>query len=231
MTSAKRVSEISNLGAEESFLTFFPDRAVLIPMLGSNPKVTSVFHENQEIVLPTFRSSEGQTVHPLDVGHTLKQYLEVTAPFRQSKFFFILLHGKNKGMRASVRTISVWILQTIQRAYRAKGLAPPKAVTAHSTCSISTSWAASQHVAPDIICRVASWSSINTFVSHYCVEPAALSSISFGLKVLWVDNVKYIFGFFDQHFAHLGVYGELFPTRCCHGVCQENGKFPIKYLP
>lgn len=190
VTSAKRVSEIRNLGSKEPFLTFFPDRAVLIPKLGSNPKVTSIFHENQEIVLPTFNTKEGQEVHPLDVGYTLSQYLEATESFRQTDFLFILLQGKNRGKRASIRSISAWIVQTIQRAYKAKGLAPPEAVTAHSTRSISTSWAASLHVAPEVICRAASWSSINTFVSHYCVEPAALSSINFGLKVLSVDSVK-----------------------------------------
>lgn len=190
ITSAKRVSEIRNLGSVEPFLTFFPDRVVLIPMLGSNPKVTSVFHENQEIVLPTFRMSDNQEIHPLDVGRTLKQYLDATASFRRTDFLFVLLHGKNKGMRASVRSISSWVVQTIQRAYKAKGMVPPEAVTAHSTRGISTSWAAVRHVAPEVICRAASWSSINTFVSHYCVEPAALSSVNFGLQVLSVDNEK-----------------------------------------
>lgn len=172
ITSAKRVSEIGSLGCKEPFLTFFPDRVVLIPMLGSNPKVTTIFHENQEIVLPTFRSTEDSNVHPLDVGEILKQYLEATASFRQSDHLFVLFHGKNKGSRASSRTIAAWIVQAIQWAYRSKGLAPPEAVTAHSTRSVSTSWAASRHVSPDVICKAASWSSINTFMTHYCGEPA-----------------------------------------------------------
>ena len=190
MTSAKRVSEIGSLGCKEPFLTFFPDRVVLIPMLGHKPKVTSVFHENQEIVLPIFRSSEGSDVHPLDVGNVLKQYLEATAPFRQSDHLFVSFHGKNKGMRASSRTIAAWIVQAIQGAYKAKGLAPPEAVTAHSTRGVATSWAAARHVSPEVICRAASWSSLNTFMTHYCVEPASLSSVNFGLHVLSVDNVN-----------------------------------------
>lgn len=190
ITSAKRVSEIQSLGSKEPFITFFPDRVVLIPMLGTNPKVTSVFHENQDITLPTFKSTGGPDPHPLDVGATLNQYLEVTASFRQSEFLFVLFHGKNRGSRASVRSIAAWVVQAIQWAYREKGLAPPEAVTAHSTRSLSTSWAASRHVAPDVICRAASWSSINTFMTHYCVEPATLSSVKFGLKVLSADSVK-----------------------------------------
>lgn len=50
ITSAKRVSKIQALGSKEPFLTFFPDRVALLPILGSNPKVTSAFYENQEII-------------------------------------------------------------------------------------------------------------------------------------------------------------------------------------
>ena len=163
ITSAKRVSEIWALGAQEPFLTFFPDRVVLIPMLEARPKVTSVFLENTEIVLPTFRQEGDSCVHPLDVGNCLKQYLEATVSFRQSDHLFVTFSGKNKGLRASSRSISSWIIQTIQWAYRAKGLTPPMAIKAHSTRSVSTSWAVSRHVSPEVICRAASWSSINTF--------------------------------------------------------------------
>ena len=123
-------------------------------MLGSRPKVTSVFHENQEIVLPTFKSPESTEVHPLDVGKTLREYLRVTSSFRCSNHLFLLHSGSNRGKCASSRTIAAWIVQAIQQAYRAKGLAPPEAVTAHSTRGMATSWAAARHVAPDVICIV-----------------------------------------------------------------------------
>lgn len=84
ITSAKRVSEIGSFDHKEPFLTFFPDRVVLIPMLGSNPKVTSVFHEDQEIVLSTFRAPGAVKAHPLDVGEILKEYLKATSSFRCS---------------------------------------------------------------------------------------------------------------------------------------------------
>lgn len=131
--SAKRISEIGALGCKEPFLTFFLDRVVLIPMPDSNPEVTSVFHMNQEIVLPTFRLSGSNNVHPLDVGETLKLYLQATAPFQLSDCLFVLFHWKNKGNCASSRTTAEWIVQSIQLACRAKGLAPLEVVTAHST--------------------------------------------------------------------------------------------------
>lgn len=141
ITLAKRVSEIGSLGHEEPFLTSFPDRVVLIPMLGSNPKVTSVLNENQEIVLPMFRAPGSTEAHPLDVGEILKEYLQVTSSFRCSDCLFILHFGSNKGKQASIRTIAAWIVQSIQQAYRAKGLAPPVAVTAHATRGMVASWA------------------------------------------------------------------------------------------
>lgn len=190
MTSAKRVSDLGALGCKEPFLTFFPDRVVLIPMLDSNPKVSSVFHENQEIVLPTFCCPDSDEVHPLDVGEILRNYLQATSSFRLVDNLFILFAGKNRGNRASSRTIATWIVLAIQQAYKDKGLAPPEAVTAHSTRGMATSWAASLHVAPDVICKAASWSSINTFMAHYCVEPASLSSVSFGRSVLSADKAK-----------------------------------------
>lgn len=57
--SSQSVRDLTpSLGSKEPFLTFFPDRVVLVPMLGARPKVTSVFHENQEIILSTFRMEE-----------------------------------------------------------------------------------------------------------------------------------------------------------------------------
>lgn len=79
----------------------------------------------------------------------------------------------NKGNHASSRTTAAWIVQANIQAYRAKGLGPLKAVTVHSTSSVSTSWVALWNVAADVICKAALWSSINTFMAHYCVEPAS----------------------------------------------------------
>lgn len=94
ITTVKRFLEIKALGYKERFLTFFPDQVVLIPMLDSNPKVMSVFHENQEIVLPIFRAPEAAEAHSLDVGETLKEYLQTTASFRQSDPLFLEKPGE-----------------------------------------------------------------------------------------------------------------------------------------
>lgn len=57
---------------KDLLLMFFPDWVVLVPLLDLNPKVTSAFHENQEIALPIFRVLESTNIHPLDMGKTLK---------------------------------------------------------------------------------------------------------------------------------------------------------------
>lgn len=82
ITSAKKVFELGAIGRKKPFLTFYPDLVVLIPMLDSNPKVTSVFHDNQEIVLPIFKMAESERAHPLDVCKTLQVYLWATASFK-----------------------------------------------------------------------------------------------------------------------------------------------------
>ena len=65
------------------------------------------------IRLPFQRSTEDSSVHPLDIGKALSQYLEATASFRQAEHLFVLFYGKNKGMRASSRSIAAWIVQPI----------------------------------------------------------------------------------------------------------------------
>lgn len=124
--------------------------------MGSNPKVTLVFHENQEIVLLTFKTPGSTVTHPPDIGKVLREYLQITSPFRRSSHLFILHSGSYEGERASTRIITAWIIQTIQQAYRAKGWAPPEAVTAHSTRGMAASWAVARQVAPDTICKAAS---------------------------------------------------------------------------
>lgn len=51
ITLARRVSELAARGFKEPFLTFLPERVVLVPMLDFVPKIVSDFHMRQEIVL------------------------------------------------------------------------------------------------------------------------------------------------------------------------------------
>lgn len=47
-------------------------------MLDSKAKITYVFHENPENVLPIFKTAEDGSVHTLDVGETLQAYVRAT---------------------------------------------------------------------------------------------------------------------------------------------------------
>lgn len=64
ITSGRRVSEIQALGAEDPYITFFPDRVVLQPIYQFIPKVPSVYHLNQE-------DPATSKLHELDVARTL----------------------------------------------------------------------------------------------------------------------------------------------------------------
>lgn len=185
VTSGRRVSEIQALGAQDPYITFFPDRVVLQPIHQFIPKVPTAYHFNQEWVLPAFEEDPATSkLHELDVARTLRRYIDLTQSFRKDQRLFVIPNGGRKGLAASKRTIASWIVRLIQRAYRASGLPVPKAINAHSTRGISSSWAALAQVSPETICRAASWSSFNTFMVHYSLDPAALTSRDFGKKTL-----------------------------------------------
>lgn len=78
------------------------------------------------------KEASNQT-HELDVGVTLKPYIQKTASFRRAENLFIIPNGKRKGLAASMRTLAVWLVRTIKRAYETRGLEPPTNVRAHST--------------------------------------------------------------------------------------------------
>lgn len=131
-----------------------------------------------------FYPESSQDPSPLDVGQSLKAYVDATAEFRKSAKLFIISNGAWKGLRASSRVIASWLVKIISLAYKTKGLSLPEGVTAHSTRGVSTSWAAAGLVSLETICKAATWSSIHTFMSHYCIEPAALTTVDFGRGVL-----------------------------------------------
>ncbi|KAM5191535.1 uncharacterized protein ACMZJ9_023124 [Mantella aurantiaca] len=184
ITVAGRVFELAALGAAEPFTTVFGDKVVLVPVKEFLPKVVSCFHLRREITLPRMCIQDGNARDPLDVGSTLETYLESTLPIRRSERLFIVPAGAKKGGAASSRTIASWIVKTIRLAYESKGLRPPDRIRAHSTRGMATSWAAAGGMSLEDICRAASWSSKNTFISHYCLEPASLTSARFGQLVL-----------------------------------------------
>lgn len=57
-------------------------------------------------------------------------------------------------------------------------------MSAHQTRSMAASWLAGAGLLMEAICKAASWSTTNAFISHYCGEPADLTSLQFGKAVL-----------------------------------------------
>ena len=123
-------------------------------------------------------------MHSLDVVRAIRVYLKSTESFRKSDSLFVLPEGPRKGMAASASTIAKWIRQTIEQAYALKGKVPPVQVKAHSTRSLSTSWACRHGASVAQVCKAATWSTVHTFTKFYRVDVQASADASFGRKVL-----------------------------------------------
>ncbi|XP_061439875.1 transmembrane anterior posterior transformation protein 1 homolog isoform X3 [Rhineura floridana] len=82
ITSARRVSELGALSSARHLCVFHKDCVVLKTDPSFRPKVDSVFHCNQDIVLPSFCPNPTHPLekawHSLDVRRALKTYLSRT---------------------------------------------------------------------------------------------------------------------------------------------------------
>lgn len=61
------------------------------------PKVNTIFHRTQELILPTLcpnpKSSRERDWHSLDVKQALSFYLDQSKEFRKSEALFVLFEG------------------------------------------------------------------------------------------------------------------------------------------
>ncbi|XP_061443331.1 uncharacterized protein LOC133365453 isoform X1 [Rhineura floridana] len=89
ITSARRVSELGALSSARHLCVFHKDSVVLKTDPSFCPKVNSVFHCNQDIVLPSFCPNPTHPLekawHSLDVRRALKTYLSRTQDIRQTE--------------------------------------------------------------------------------------------------------------------------------------------------
>lgn len=171
------------LSCKSPYLIFHNDRAELRTRPGFLPKVVSAFHINQPIVVPAWSSSE-EGSPDLDVVRALRLYVSRTAALRRSDTLFVCYDAQKRGWPASKQTLARWIRQLIHQAYLAGGVRPPGAISAHSTRSVGSSWAARRGVSVDQLCRAATWSSVHTFMRFYKFDTFATSEASFGRRVL-----------------------------------------------
>ncbi|XP_042300634.1 uncharacterized protein LOC121918687, partial [Sceloporus undulatus] len=152
ITSARRVSELGALSVRKELCIFRPDSVILRPDPTFIPKVNSVFHSSQDIILPSFcpRPSEEleKVWHTLDVRRSIRIYLKRTASFRKSETLFVSFHPRSQGKKVSLSTLSRWIRECISTCYKALDLVPPQGITAHSTRSAATSAALTTNAPP-----------------------------------------------------------------------------------
>lgn len=188
ITSARRISEIAALSIRSDLCVFHADHVVLRLDPTFLPKVNSVFHRSQELILPNFcpRPSHPRERrwHTLDVRRALRIYLKRTAGVRRSESLFVSFLPVSLGLRVTASTIGRWIRQTIASAYDFRSLPRPARVTAHSTRSASTSAAWSTQASLLEICRAATWSSPVPFIRHYKIDTFASAEAAFGRQVL-----------------------------------------------
>lgn len=95
---------------------FYPDKVVLKPSDRFIPKVSSSFHFNQELCLPTLSTEQGDP-HPLDIKSNIQAYLLATSNLRKTEDLLVIPHGYRRGQAATSRTIAAWLVKIIKRAY------------------------------------------------------------------------------------------------------------------
>ncbi|XP_060537977.1 uncharacterized protein LOC132709142 [Pantherophis guttatus] len=188
VTSARRISEMAALSIRKELCIFHQDRVVLRLDPSFIPKVNSVFHRAQEVVLPNFcpnpRHPLEKRWHTLDVRRALKVYVSRTATFRRSDALFVSFLPASLGLKISSTTLGRWIRACISAAYEASDLPVPRRITAHSTRSAATSAAWSTRASIEEICRAAAWTSPSPFVRHYRLDTFASADAAFGRRVL-----------------------------------------------
>lgn len=176
IVSAKRVSELHALSVSPSCLRWCPDDSgvTLWPNMAFLPKVVSRSHCNQPLRLARFNPSErdGGDRPELCPVRALRAYVAATTGIRRSDQLFLCYGGFKMGYPLSKQRLSHWIVEVIRHAYRSDSRSPPSGVRAHSTRSVSTSWAAMRGVSLETICAAASWASPSTFTRFYNVNVA-----------------------------------------------------------
>ncbi|KAE8613519.1 hypothetical protein XENTR_v10007752 [Xenopus tropicalis] len=186
--SARRVSDLAALSHLKPWTIFHQDKVVLRTIPSHLPKVTSKFHINEEIILPSFcpkpTNDRERQLHSLDTVRALKFYLHRTADIRHSDALLVLFGSNKRGQQASKRSIARWLVQTILEAYKVMKREAPFPVKAHSTRKISASWALHNFASAEAICKAATWSSLHTFSKFYTLDVMASSEAAFGRKVL-----------------------------------------------
>ena len=160
ITTGGRVSDLSLLGYKQPFLRI----EKVAPGLRFAPtglrKQDRPKHFEHEVFVPTYPHNKF-----LDPVRAVLIYLKATKSLREgSNSLFVTLTEPHNA--PSPQTISKWIVNTIKTCYELEGK-PLQTVRAHSTRSLSSSWALYSGVAMDRILQAVDWSKDTTFVKFY----------------------------------------------------------------
>ena len=163
LATASRCSDMSKLSYKEPFYSYHPESGDIRLIPTSLKKQCRMGHFMQQIRIVKFN-----TDRLLDPVRAVKLYLKRVKSLRgQSDSLLITYGGTND--KPSTNTIARWLKCVISRV---EGVDPREA-RAHSTRSVSTSWAAAKGVTLKNIMEAADWSSESTFARHYLSELAA----------------------------------------------------------
>lgn len=148
LVTAKRVSDLQALSVHPSCLQLAPGQAktclryngAFVPKVVDSSYRCSTW-EMLAFYPPPFLSEEDQCLHTLCTVQALSVYVQRTAGFRRTDQLFISWSTPHKGKPLSRQRLSHWIVEAISLAYSCKGAQSPVRVRAHSTRSMSSTWA------------------------------------------------------------------------------------------
>lgn len=165
ITSGRRCSEIQALGRNPPYIRFEAGGVRLRTVPGFLPKTATPIHLGQDIVVPEFSCKE------ICPRRTLKIYIKRTTEFvsDEENHLFVTFGGKEKGVSVSKRTVSGWLVKTIQETHELGNKDVGK-VKAHSTRAMAASMAMYNRASFLDILKAADWRSGSTFARHYKLD-------------------------------------------------------------
>ncbi len=179
LTSIKWVGDLQAFSVREECLVFGPvySHVVLIPRLGSVPKVPTTPFHNQVVNLQALPSEEADPALALLCPvRALRIYVDHTRSVRSSEQLFVCHGGQQKGKAVSKQRLAHWIVEVVILADQLQGEPCPLGVRAHSTRSVASSHALAHGASLADICRAAGWVTPNTFAKFYNLRVEPVSS-------------------------------------------------------
>ncbi len=119
----------------------------------------------------------GPDIHSTGV-RALDAYVHRAALWRRADQLLVCYSPPKKGLPASNRTLSQWIVDAITVAYESSDLPSPLGVKAHTTRSMAASKVFLAGVPMQDICDTAGWSTPLTFIRFYDLDLQATSGSS-----------------------------------------------------